>query len=113
MELQYDTKYFVPVTYQWSYSDGNGSGPVHVFSKAGTYQVNCTVTSYIGSFTNSTSVTVEDGMLACNYIINYLLKSLAVYGLRFMAAPSVAAVNQPVHFSVIKVRMVTNVLSCD
>lgn len=63
VELQYGTRYFTQVTYQWSYSDGRDSGPIHVFNEKGKYQVNCTAISYAESFTNSTFVTVEDGML--------------------------------------------------
>ena len=63
VELQYGTKYFTQVTYQWSYSDGRDSGPIHVFNETGTYLVKCMAISYAESFTNSTSITVEDGML--------------------------------------------------
>ena len=62
VELQYGTRYFTSVTFHWSYSDGKDSGPVHVFNEAGTYQVTCTAVSYVRNFTNSTLVTVEDGM---------------------------------------------------
>ena len=61
VELQYGTRYFTPVTFQWSYSDGKNSGPIHVFDEAGTYQVNCTAINYVNNFSNSTSVTVEKG----------------------------------------------------
>ena len=61
VELQYGTTYFTPVTYQWSYSDGGDSGPIHVFNEPGTYQVNCTAMNYVRSFSNSTSVTVREG----------------------------------------------------
>jgi len=66
VELQYGTKYFIPVTYRWSYSDGKDTGPTHVFNDAGRFQVNCTVLSYVSSFTNSTFVNVKDGMFTVN-----------------------------------------------
>ena len=62
VELQYGTRYFTLVTFQWSYSDGKDSGPIHVFDRTGTYQVNCTAINYVNNFSNSTSVTVEKGM---------------------------------------------------
>ena len=62
VELQYGTTYFPSVTYHWSYSDGGDSGPIHVFNEPGTYQVNCTVMNYARNFSNSTLVTVREGM---------------------------------------------------
>ena len=62
LELQYDTTYYAPVTYHWSYSDGGDSGATHVFNEPGTYQVNCTAMNYIRNFSNSTSVIVGEGM---------------------------------------------------
>ena len=67
MELQYGTTYFPPVTYHWSYSDGGDSGPIHVFNEAGTYQVTCTAMTYAKNFSNSTLVTVGDGMHIYSY----------------------------------------------
>ena len=70
LELEYGTNYFPLVTYNWSYSDGKDSGPIHVFNGAGKYQVNCTAISYAESFTDSTTVTVEDGMHRVNMYIH-------------------------------------------
>ena len=78
MELQYDTTYFTPVTYQWSYSDGGDSGATHVFNEPGTYQVNCTAINYIRSFSNSTSVIVGEGTHACIPKVNKLCSYISL-----------------------------------
>ena len=62
VELQYGTRYFDPVTYHWSYSDGRDSGPIHIFNEPGKYQVNCTAMTYARHFSNTTSVIVGEGM---------------------------------------------------
>ena len=66
VELRYGTTYFTPVTYQWSFSDGRNSGPIHIFNARGKYKVNCTAISYTKNVTNSTTVIVEDGMITVN-----------------------------------------------
>ena len=66
VELRYGTTYFTPVTYQWSFSDGRNSGPIHTFNEGGSYEVNCTAISYSKSVTNSTTVNVTDGMIVCS-----------------------------------------------
>ena len=71
VELQYGTTYFTPVTYQWSYSDGGDSGPIHVFSEPGTYQVNCTAMNYVINFSNSTLVTVREGSYVASQRISH------------------------------------------
>ena len=97
VELQYayGTVFSPVVSYHWSYSDGIDSGAIHVFNEAGVYQVNCTAIKYFGDFSNSTLVTVGEGILLRSNNLIVFLKPLA-QSLKLTADPSVAAVNQTV-----------------